>query len=121
LDALRRWAPVEARRMFGSHGLFHGAVLVGLIRADTLYLRTDDANRGDYERAGMAPFRYLRAGRPAALQYHEVPAEVIDDAERLGAWADAAYAAALRRAQDRRRKPARGRHARDDASSPVLE
>jgi len=96
-DQLRSWAPVAARRMFGGHGIFRGATMFALVHADALYFRTDATSCGDFAAAGMAPFRYVRAGRSVALGYHEVPAEVLDEPDRLAAWAERAYETALRR------------------------
>lgn len=107
-DQFRRWAPVEIRRMFGGHGVFRDNMMVGLIHADVLYLRTDDGNRGDFTAAGMAAFTYKRGARTVALGYHEVPAEVIEDGEHLAQWAARAFAAAERQAQKKSRTP-RGR------------
>jgi DNA transformation protein len=100
-DQLRAWGGVAPRRMFSAQGLFRGGTLFALIRDDTLFLRTDPASVGDFLAAGMEPFRYTRSGRVVALDYHEVPAEILDEADRLAAWAESAYAAALRRAARR--------------------
>ena len=97
-DQLRPWASVAPRRLFSGHGLFRGGTMFALIIRDALYFRTDAENRGDFSAAGMEPFRYSRGGREVALGYHEVPADVLDEADRLAAWAEKAYAAALRRA-----------------------
>jgi DNA transformation protein and related proteins len=103
-DQLRPWAGVAVRRMFSGHGLFRGGTMFALIHADALYFRTDAENQGDFAAAGMQPFRYARAGREVALGYHEVPGDVLDEADRLAAWAERAYAAALRRAAARPRR-----------------
>ncbi|HXQ51054.1 MAG TPA: TfoX/Sxy family protein [Stellaceae bacterium] len=109
-DQLRPWAGIVARRMFGGQGIFRDGTMFALIHDDTLYFRTDARNEPDFAASGMAPFRYSRAGRQVALGYHEVPAEVLDEADRLAAWADKAYAAAMRRANGR--APARDNHKR---------
>jgi DNA transformation protein len=96
VDLLRRWAPISARRMFGGHGLFRGGIMFGLVSDETLYLKTDDGNRPDYEAAGMPPFRYRRAGKMVALSFHEVPPDLLEGAEALAPWAAEAYEAALR-------------------------
>jgi len=101
------WGAVVARRMFGGQGLFRDGIMFGLLHDDTLYFRTDERNTPDYEAEGMTPFSYSRAGRVVALGYHEVPGGVVDEADRLAAWAEKAYAAALRRASVR--APVRGK------------
>jgi len=100
-DQLRRWAPVSARRMFSGHGLFRGDTMFALLIRETLYFRTDEVNRGEYEAAGMNPFTYRRGGRAVALAYHEVPVDILDESDLLAGWAERAYAAAVRRAIER--------------------
>src|SRR5271166_2590320 len=86
LDLLRRWGPVAARRMFGGHGLFRGGVMFGLVTGETVYFKTDDGNRGDFEAAGMSPFRYQRTGKSVALSFHEVPPDLLDGDDALATW-----------------------------------
>ena len=111
LDALRPWAPVAARRMFGGYGVYRGEIMFGLVTDDTLYFKTDGDNRGDYEAAGMKPFSYARAGRKAVvMSYHTVPPDLLESADELGAWAERAFAAALRARQAKgpsRKRPTR--------------
>ena len=117
-DHFRRWAPVEIRRMFGGHGMFRDGTMFALIHDETIYLRSDEATRADFAAAGMGPFRYRRDGRLVALGYHQAPPETLDDSELMAAWADRAFAAALRRASPRpkakrmARKPAAKRRAK---------
>ena len=110
LDQLRRWAPVTARRLFGGQGVYRGEQIFAVISRDTLYFRTDDINRSDYETAGMGP---LRVGKGSAariaLSYHEVPPDIVDEPEQLSRWAERAFAAALRRAAAKAERPKTGR------------
>jgi DNA transformation protein len=115
VDLLRRWAPVAVRRMFSGSGLYRGDVIFALIINDVLYFKTDAVNRPRYEAAGMAPFSYTRAGRPAVItSYHAVPSDLLEDDGALAEWAEEAYAAALRfrQAKAPSRRPAPGRHPR---------
>src|SRR5437588_44362 len=57
IDQLEELGGVTARAMFGGVGLYHEDVFFGIIARDALYLKVSDANRGDYERAGMRPFK----------------------------------------------------------------
>lgn len=112
-EQLQSWAPVSAQRLFGGHGIYRGAVMFAIVSRDTLYFRTDAVNRPDFEAAGMAAFRVGGPHRRISLSYHEVPAEVLEDAEQLSHWAEGAFAAALRRDADKtapgRKRPARKR------------
>jgi DNA transformation protein and related proteins len=97
VDLLRRWAPVTVRRMFSGSGLYRGDVIFALVIDDVLYFKTDAVNRPRYEAAGMAPFSYMRAGRPAVItSYHAVPSDLLEGDGALAAWAEDAVAAALR-------------------------
>jgi len=107
LEQMAGAGPVRARAMFGGHGLYLGERFFGIILRDTLYLKVDDTTRPRYEAAGMEPFRPY-AGRPTTMQYYEVPAEVLDDADTLAQWAaDAVAAAGARRRAARTRRRAR--------------
>jgi len=108
VDLLRGWSPVDARRMFSGYGLFRDGLMFGIVIRDVLHFKTDDDNRGDYEAVGMPPFQYSRGNKRVALGYHAVPAEALDDGDMLVAWADKAYAAAVRKAA-RGKRTARGR------------
>ncbi len=102
------FGPVAARRMFGGFGVTLDGVMFGLIGWNTLYFKVDDANRGDFERAGMAPFTYQGKTRPIRMSYWQVPDDVFDDPERLAQWAGNALAAARRARQGRRPAKPRG-------------
>jgi DNA transformation protein len=103
VDLLRRWAPVVPRRMFSGHGIYRDGIMFALIVDDGLYFKTDGGNRADYEAAGMKPFSYARAGREAVIMsYHAVPPDLLEAGDELGAWAEKAFAVALRA---RRAKP----------------
>lgn len=104
LDSLGSVGGVSARRMFGGAGLYLGDLFFGLIADDVLYFKVDDGNRGKYERAGMPPFRPYGT---YAMSYRQVPAEVLDDASELRAWAVEALDAARRSGERNKRKKAR--------------
>ena len=88
------FGPVAARRMFGGFGVFLDGVIFGLIGWNTLYFKVDDGNRGDFERAGMEPFTYQGKTKPIRMSYYQVPGDVFDDAERVGAEIERAVSAA---------------------------
>ena len=103
---------VRARAMFGSVGLYADDVFFGIIAADTLYLKVDDSNRGQYEAEGMTAFQPY-ADKPATMSYYQVPARVFEDSGELTAWAQASIRVAARASgivtsRTRRRSPAPG-------------
>jgi DNA transformation protein len=93
LEQLGRVAPVTSRAMFGGVGIYSGGLFFALIAADVLYLKVDDANRGDYVAAGMGPFNPF--GDPAhVMHYYQLPPDLLEDPDALRPWVDKALAAA---------------------------
>jgi len=102
LDQLGRVTPVSARLMFGGVGVYAGGVFFAVMDNNRLYFKVDDSNRQEFEAAGMGPFRPSGYGG-AAMQYYEVPPDVLEDAEALDGWVRKAVAVA-RAARARRKK-----------------
>ena len=95
LDLLAGVEP-EAKRMFGGLGIFHRGLMVALMDDDTLYLKVDDLNRADYEAEGSGPFTVTMRGKETTMGYREIPANVLEDPDRLIEWANKAIDVALR-------------------------
>jgi DNA transformation protein len=117
LDQLEGLGGVHARAMFGGVGLYADDLFFGLIDDDTLYLKVDDSNRGEYVAAGMSAFKPY-PDRPETMSYYQVPVEVLEDAGLLVAWARRACVVAAaaprrpKRRQDSRRHAPRDRRGR---------
>ena len=89
--------------MFGGVGVYAAELFFALLDDDTLYFKVDDATRPQFEDRGMTPFRpYGEVGE--VMQYYEVPADVLEDPEALGAWVEAAIAVARRAKGGRSRR-----------------
>jgi DNA transformation protein len=98
LDQLEELGDVTPKSMFGGVGLYHRGVFFGILARDTMYLKVDEGNRDDYERAGMKAFKpYPGRARPGTMPYHAVPLEVLESASELAGWALKAIKAAERR------------------------
>lgn len=95
-DLLATVGRVVARRMFGGYGLYCEGTMFALIADDVLYLKVDEANRGEFERAGATPFVYEAKGRRTVMSYLSAPDQVLESREHAAPWARSAYAAALR-------------------------
>ena len=93
---------IRARSMFGGVGIYAAELFFALLDDDTLYFKVDDATRPQFEDRGMTPFRPYGEGGEV-MQYYEVPADVLEDPEALGAWVAAALAVARRARGGRRR------------------
>ena len=99
LEQLEGLGSVQPRRMFGGVGLYRAELFFGLIDDDTLYLKTDEANCAQYQTRNMPRFM-PPANRPLGpMGYHQVPADIIEDAESLVSWARQSVEVALRKAK----------------------
>jgi DNA transformation protein and related proteins len=86
---------VSSRRMFGGAGLYCDEFFFALVDDDTLYLRVNDANRADFTNRGMGRFRPYPDSPQLSMSYYETPADVLEDAPQLVAWARRSVAAAM--------------------------
>ena len=95
LEQLEEVGRVTSRRMFGGVGLYSGELFFGLIDDDTLFFKTNESNAAEYQARNMPRFM-PPVNRPMGpMGYHQVPADIIEDAESLVAWARKAVAVAL--------------------------
>jgi DNA transformation protein len=88
LDQLRGLGGIEARRMFGAHGLYRDGIFFAIVDDGRLYFKTDEATREEYRRLGMRPFQ--PTPKQTLKTYYEVPADVLEDDEALALWAEGA-------------------------------
>ena len=87
LDQLRPIVPgIRVRRMFGGVGLYATDLFFAVIDDDVLYLKVDDATRGEYEARGMPPFSPIEGH--ASMNYSQLPEEVLEERETLQLWAN---------------------------------
>jgi len=100
LGQLRDIEGLGCRAMFGGHGLYAGPTFFGILHDARLYLKTGEATVGEYQRRGMGPFH--AGGHQVLKTYYEVPADVLENGERLGEWAAAAVRCAAAGAGRRR-------------------
>jgi DNA transformation protein len=111
LDQLAGLGRVTPRRMFGGVGLYHDERFFALIAGDTLYLKVNDSNRGDYEARGMRRFRPFPDKPYWSMTYYELPADALEDADECAAWARKSVAIAAVAAKPAGIKPAAGKPA----------
>ena len=106
LELLEPVGGVEVRRMFGGAGLFHTNLMFALVAGDVVYLKVDDANRGDFEARGLGPFTYgTKNGERTIPGLYEIPEELLEDSDAFCAWAWRAIEAAWR--ADARKPPSK--------------
>ena len=105
-EQLERVTPVALRRMFGGIGIYSRGFFFALMDNDTLFFKVDETNRADFEEKGMGPFRPFGDDR-MSMQYYEVPAEILEDAELLRPWVHKSVTAAMRKSARKRLRPRR--------------
>ncbi len=86
IDQLSAWADVSVRKMFGGAGLYCDRTMFGLIADDVAYLKVDDSNRHDFLQAGSTPFKPF-PDKDTVMPYYEIPADVLEDRDKLATWA----------------------------------
>ncbi len=97
LDLLSAAGPVEARSMFGGHGVYARGVMFALLDGDELFLKTDEVSRPRFAEAGCRSWVYVGPnGRMENTSYLRPPDEAHEDPEAMAAWAVLALESALR-------------------------
>jgi len=94
LDQLSGLDDVEARRMFGGFGLYQDETFFGIIHRGRLYFKIDDTTVAEYRKRKMKPFR--PSAKQTLKSYYQVPVDIIEDAEQLAEWAEAAIGVQMR-------------------------
>lgn len=101
VELLAPLGDASARRMFGGHGLYLGGLMIGLIAAEQLYLKTDAESLPQWQAAGGRPFVYTRrragAETATAMSYWTPPEDALDSPALMRPWARLALEAALRK------------------------
>jgi DNA transformation protein len=104
LDQLDGVGDITAKDMFGGVGLYCRGFFFGILASDVLYLKADDTNRSDFERAGSKPFTPF-ADRAGSMQYWAVPLGILESAPELVEWARKSIAVARRAKPTKARRP----------------
>ena len=85
LDQLQDLDGVDARRMFGGHGVYRDETFFGILHKGKLYFKVDESTIGEYRKRKMQPFR--PNPNQTLKSYYQVPVEILEDNERLCDWA----------------------------------
>ena len=112
-EVFESFGPIQAKRMFGGYGIYHGGLMFGLVIDNQLYLKCDSENLSFFEAQGLGPFIYNMKGKAVQLSYHQAPEAMLDERELAAQWAGRSWDAALRaqavKAQQAERAKARQR------------
>jgi len=96
LDMFQEFGQVEAKAMFGGHGIYRGGIIFAIIVDGVLYIKADDKSRALFEENKLHKFSYIKKGKKYFMPYYAAPEEAIDDKDELYYWAGKGYEAALR-------------------------
>jgi DNA transformation protein len=97
LDLVSLLGPVEARRMFGGHGLYAAGVMFALLDDGELFLKSDAGTRERFLAAGCRQWTYVnKKVRMENTSYFQPPPEAHEDPEAMLPWARLALDSALR-------------------------
>ncbi|MBC7665734.1 MAG: TfoX/Sxy family protein [Caulobacter sp.] len=122
LELLSPLGGTSSRRMFGGHALYIDGLCMALIIQDTLYLKVDDTNRAQFERAGCRPFTYAgKNDEVHVMSYWTAPEEAMESPAEMLPWARrglAAAVAARAKAPPARKKPAAKKAVARKAAKP---
>jgi len=119
LEQLQGLNDLRSRRMFGGVGLYSGELFFGLVDDDTLYLKSDSTNSAEYIARKMPRFMPFPDRPEAVMAYYQVPADIIEDAESLIAWARKSVAVALRSRAAKARPATKPKKKKAKKKSPV--
>ena len=112
-EVFEQFGPIQAKRMFGGHGLYHDGLMFGLVVDNQLYLKVDEENRSFFTDLQLGPFIFEMKGKPVHLSYHQAPESLLDERDVAALWARRSWEAALRgqaaKAQQSERARARKR------------
>ncbi len=95
-EVFERFGRIEARRLFGGHGLYREGRMFALVAAGQLYLKTDAQSLAAFTQRDLAAFVFSKNGKPMSTSYRAAPAEVFEDRDEAAQWAQRAWQAALR-------------------------
>jgi DNA transformation protein len=90
LDQLRGLDGVEARPMFGGAGFYLDGVFFGILYKEHLYFRVSADTVGEYKKRKMKAFTPFEKKKGESRGYYEVPLEILESADDLVKWAQAA-------------------------------
>lgn len=100
IEQLASAGPISKRPLFGALALYRGGVVFAMTWKGSLYFKVDEFTRSDYEGSESHALEYVSQGEQQSLKsFWEVPAHIVENPEKLRAWADKAYATALKSAK----------------------
>lgn len=85
LEQLTPLNGLRSKRMFGGYGLYFGEVFFGIVYDGRLYFKTHQDTLPEYLAHHTDVF--APSEKQILKNYREVPADILEDSERLRLWA----------------------------------
>ena len=104
-EVFELFGPITARKMFGGYGIYHDAIMFGLVADDTLYLKVDASIKNFFLSRGLGAFQYEKNGKPVSMSYYSAPEEIFDDPDTAREWAKRSFEVAFRAKSGALKKP----------------
>lgn len=92
LEQLQGVSGLRCKAMFGGYGLYAGERFFGIVYKGRLYFKVSDTSRAQYTVAGMKAFK--PSVKMTLKSFYEVPADVLEDQDKIVGWATGAIEAA---------------------------
>jgi len=94
-DLFFEFGPITLRRFVGGEGIYAGETMIGMVREDRVFLKTDDETIKAYVKEKCPPFTFKKRGTETIVTtWFEIPARLYDDPEELANWTRDALKAA---------------------------
>ena len=85
MDQLSGVEELIIKKMFGGCGLYGNGFFFGILDDDRVYFKTNEVTRKKYQKMKMKAFQVSE--KQILKNYFEVPTDVIEDSEKMKAWA----------------------------------
>lgn len=96
-EMFEHFGPINARRMFGGHGvLHHNDLMIALVADDVLHLKADSDSSIHFDKLKFSPFEFDKNGKKVTMSYFPAPEAIYDNPNEARIWANRAHEAALR-------------------------
>ena len=69
-ELFQEFGPVNARRMFGGHGIFFDGLMIGLVADDRLYLKVDAQSVTKFTERSLPQFQYPKGDKVVGMSYY---------------------------------------------------
>jgi DNA transformation protein len=104
VELMQSLGPVNAKSMFGGHGIFLEGLMFGLVADSVLYLKADEETGNQFKAKGLEAFTYNKNGKEFKMSCYQAPEEALESSEEMTAWAGKVYGVAVQAAARKRKK-----------------